>query len=413
MCNIYPGKLTFYCSYPEKMSTMIDMSGLSQRNPDGVVSQKANKRIRNAIDWLLHLSKEKEILYKNSNKKFQFKINFITLTLPSSQLAAYQLPCGKIFYRENLSLFVPAYNVGFGKFIFKNSQGKKGKKQFLDDNYIKKNLLNQFLTELRQQFNVTHYVWRAEAQKNGNLHFHITTSKFIYWKKLRTIWNRILDKTSLIDDYQKKFQHLDFDDYCQLADPFCNKSYRKLYKAFQYGEKTNWRDPNTIDVHSVKKAKNISAYMGKYFAKENELRRHISGKLWRLSYSLSKLKSIAVEVSLDMQNEINFLKKKFKNNLRLYEHASILYTNIIDIFNSIKNSKIISTFRYYRDFVLNIPSFDFPKNEYLFQICNWQLISAQRKKERKLLFEKTKIPLAVPISELFPVKKKELLINFT
>jgi len=412
MVNIYPGKLTFFCQYPEKTSTMIDISGLRHPDPDGVVSQKANKRIRNAIDWLLHLSSDKEVLYKNSKKKFDFKINFLTLTLPSFQIKGYQYPCGKVIETSDIVPFIPAVNIGFGKFVFKTFEDKKGITQVLTDNWIKSNLLNQFLTELRGQFKVTHYVWRAESQQNGNIHFHITTNRFIYWKKLRTIWNRILDKSCLINDYEKKFKGLTFNEYCSIADPHGNKSTKKLAKAYQYGISTDWRDPNTVDIHSVRKVRNISVYMGKYFSKDDEAGRHITGKLWRLSQSLSKLKCIAVEISLSMQSEIDFLKKKFKSSYRTYEHASILYTDIKDIFKSIKNSKLISTFRYYRDFMLNLPSFDFPKNEYLYILCNYQLNQRKGLKltDDNFLFNSEK--LAIPISDMFPKKNKQLQLNF-
>ncbi len=33
-------------------------------------------------------------------------------------------------------------------------------------------MLNRFLEKIRYQYNVKSYLWKAESQKNGNIHFH-------------------------------------------------------------------------------------------------------------------------------------------------------------------------------------------------------------------------------------------------
>ena len=124
------------------------------------MSYKANKRVRLAIDWMVYLSKKKPLYSAEKKNKYQFKLNFITLTLPSKQ---------------------------------KHS-----------DNEIKATLLNQFLIELRHKYKLHNYLWRAESQANGNIHFHVVTDIFVPWRTLRTDWNRIQEKLGYISRYQEK-----------------------------------------------------------------------------------------------------------------------------------------------------------------------------------------------------------------
>jgi hypothetical protein len=62
--------------------------------------------------------------------------------------------------------------------------------------------------------------------------------------------------------------------------------------------------------------------------------------------------------------------------------------------------------------MLNLPSFDFPKNEYLYILCNYQLNQRKGLKltDDNFLFNSEK--LAIPISDMFPKKNKQLQLNF-
>ena len=98
------------------------------------LSWKQAKRIQSYIAWLYYFSKKKEVYCKSTAKKYWFKLNFITLTLSN--------------------------------------------KQFHDDYYILKNLFEPFIRELRTKKKGLLYVWKAEVQDNGNIHFHINTNYF-------------------------------------------------------------------------------------------------------------------------------------------------------------------------------------------------------------------------------------------
>ena len=237
----------------------------------GVLSDKARKRIENACKWMLFLSADKKIYRRAERRWIKFRLCFVTLTLPSAQ----QHP----------------------------------------DRQIKHDLLYQFLDEMRKSYDVNHYVWRAEKQSNGNIHFHIILNKFIPHDQLRIKWNRICDKLGYTTRYQKRMRETirSFADYHRLFK--AQGSYKQLLRRYHVGLATGWRNPNTIDIHSVVKIRNLSAYLCKYLAKNlkteyerpEDIPRHliVEGRLWGLSQSLSKLKNVTTEVTRAISAEID------------------------------------------------------------------------------------------------------------
>lgn len=186
---------------------------LAQNEHNGDVSKKASKNIKNAVNWMLASTKLKRVYRKSDNTHFFFRVAFFTLTLPSKQLHS--------------------------------------------DNEIKNKVLQPFVTYARNKWRMKNYVWRAEAQKNGNVHFHFTTDIFIHHSELNRIWNL------------------------------------QLLKLGYIGGK-----PST-EIHAVKNVNNLGAYLAKYLGKNDESRRKIIGKLWACSESLSVNNTKLV---IDLQN---------------------------------------------------------------------------------------------------------------
>jgi hypothetical protein len=166
-------------------------SGFNQVNGNG--SMATRSKISNAVNWLLFLSDKKKVFVRKLNKYFDFRLTFITLTLSN--------------------------------------------KQFHDDDYIKRNMLAAFIRWMERKHQGVFWLWKAEAQQNGNIHFHITTNVFIHWRTIRHKWNEI-----------------------QLA----------------HGYLTNTDDGNYIgtvnstDVHAVYNVQSIGFYIAKYFTKKND-----------------------------------------------------------------------------------------------------------------------------------------------
>src|SRR3972149_9919788 len=143
----------------------------------------------------------------NSRPHYQKRITFITLTLPSNQIHT--------------------------------------------DNVIKSKCLNQLLIEMSRYHKVEQYIWRAEKQKNGNIHFHILADRYIFWSDIRNRWNRIVNKLGYVDRYkdeQKKFHKDGFQVRQELTGKWTVESSKK---AFIKGKRLNWNDPNSTDIHSI------------------------------------------------------------------------------------------------------------------------------------------------------------------
>jgi hypothetical protein len=334
--SIFPDKLCCWNSFEDIRKKDRNIFGLRENNPNAALSQKGSKSLRTAIAWLCHLAKLQEVNDGRLSRKFKFTLNFITLSLPSPQIKYYQLPCGKLFYGPDFKKFFPAYNLGFGKL-----------KYFYDDKWIKSNLLNQFLTELRQKFKAVNYVWKAETQANGNIHFHITLNRYIYQGDLRVMWNRILDKTDFVTRYSQKFSHMSFEQYYEYRNSLQSVSYKRCLKAWEKGTLENWQNPNSTDVHSVRQIRDIGAYLSKYFIKKNEKRRFVEGFLWRLSYQLSKFKSACTAYGSRIDSELSYLKRIFPKKIREYDWSQIYYIKIKDVFALIPNSLLVKTFSDY------------------------------------------------------------------
>ena len=194
------------------------------------ISNNTFRKLKYACNTLLFLSDEKTNMNFKLGKMFKWRLNFITLTLPAPQ-------------------------------------------NDISDSTLLNNCLTPFLQHIRRKNDVHHYVWKAEPQDNGNLHFHIATDKYIYYENVCRIWNSLLYPTGLIDDYRSKHHN---------------------------------SNPNSTDIHSIKNPGEIYAYFAKYFSKKYKTpRREVKCRKWGCSHSLTYDKKFAFTNS-DVQN--NFFK---------------------------------------------------------------------------------------------------------
>ena len=254
----------------------------------GFLSQKATSRLKNSIKYLFWMAGVFKVQKSGVKAQAYRKISLLTLTLSSQQQHS--------------------------------------------DNYIKSHMLNQFFIELRKYNNNLLYVWRAEKQENGNIHFHILINIFIPLDKLYTIWNRIQDKEGYLLPYIEKHKNLSFIDYCRLYPPATPAQVNTRRKSFLRGQKSNWTNPNSIDIHSLKDVKKSYAYCCKYISK-NELEndqakldsgyitakqfeykkwiKSITGRIWFACEKISQLFSESHIIGPQIESD---LKKIFSDN---------------------------------------------------------------------------------------------------
>lgn len=129
----------------------------------GMISSASRKKLITAIEFLYDATDWKVSLNKKTGTQWKWKLNLITLTLPSPQ---------------NIS-----------------------------DSELRRNYLNHFLIVLQTKFKCGGYIWRMEPQANGNAHFHIVTDVYFPHEALRYTWNKILDKSDFISRFREKNGH--------------------------------------------------------------------------------------------------------------------------------------------------------------------------------------------------------------
>lgn len=161
----------------------IDSSEGLQAMHSGEISTNSARKIRNAVDWLLASAKTKTLYSKKNKRFYNWKTNFLTLTLPT--------------------------------------QGNK------TDIEVKE-ILHSFLILAKHNYGLHSYIWKAEPQQRGAIHFHITTDVFMWKNSVQFEWNRLLRKKGLLNNHE---------------------------------------NPPTIKIHSTYRVKNMAGYLTKYFVK--------------------------------------------------------------------------------------------------------------------------------------------------
>lgn len=195
-----PNSLILYDEWMgDRRQAKMPVFGNKQRKQ---LSSRAAGRMRDAIEWLVASAKRKHVYQAETGKHFYFRVNFITLTLPGVQT--------------------------------------------ITDREVHRNVFDPFMKWWRRQAPGLLYIWKAEVQDNGNLHYHLTTNTYIHYAKLRNAWNN----------------------YCRRAGQF---------------NEDGPADPNSTDVHSVRHVRNLSAYMAKYMTKGDLYKRPL--KRWLKLYA--------------------------------------------------------------------------------------------------------------------------------
>lgn len=292
----------------------------------GQLTEHSRKRLQKCINLLVAIAEPKRILPPMVKKAFTFKVNFVTLTLPSAQ-------------------------------------------GVVSDKDIKKTCLDPWIKAMKRKHQLKSYVWRAERQFNGNIHFHITTDTYIPQDDLRNDWNRQLSKFHFIDDFRAKHQY---------------------------------STPNSTDVHAVWKISNIAGYMVKYMSKDPETHlkevnakrlakgkdliipeNHefrsvpgqpswdtpIDGKVWDCSQNLKAKDRCETEADTEIRQEVNELVQKRSLRFVNTDHCTIIFAGGFSM-ETILEGYLLQIYR-----------------DYLYRVKNYDTLQIQRKeqKERDLL----------------------------
>ena len=178
----------------------------------GIMTDGARKRLSKAIQLLLMSAKTQQVFNQDSRKWQSHRLSFITLTMPNVEKAK-------------------------------------------DSKFTHKYLLQPMLRVLRRRYFLNMYVWKSELQNNGSVHYHITSDCFIEFSKLRSEWNKILERNGLLEEFQKEYNH---------------------------------KNPNSVDVRKVRNDKDLDRYLMKYVMKEESQKASLKSKVWDCSKNLKE-----------------------------------------------------------------------------------------------------------------------------
>lgn len=219
-CSINNSSFVFYNKITKKSSNRVikdkSVLNLSKSYKSTALSDKAKKQINKIVyHWAncVELNQNQKLIDKKIKRR---SLSMLTLTLPS-----YQVVSDKECNSKYLSPFI--------------------------------NRLKKFKPDI-------HYLWVAEKQKNGSIHYHIILDLFVSKLWIREIWNRVL----------------------------CNGPEFKAYV-----DKFNKKCPPTTEIDTLKKIKNACAYITKYITKI-DTKQEINCKKWDCDSRLLVLSKVVL-----------------------------------------------------------------------------------------------------------------------
>ena len=131
----------------------------------------------------------------------------------------------------------------------------------VEHNFAKRELLMRFIDQLKLNYGVKHYFWRAELQQNSQIHFHLIVDHYIPKFKVQHDWNKLV------------YHALGFSEF------FTEKQFLKF--------------PST-HLKGVDDVKNFVQYVTKYCTKIDE-NGVVSGRLWGCSDALREIKNFEID----------------------------------------------------------------------------------------------------------------------
>lgn len=223
----------------------------------GFVTPALKKRMQKAITILLQSTPYKYQTHPVSGRTVAHKISFITLTTPKHE----------------------------------NSYSAK---------WCHKNLLEPLLRVLRLRYGMKSYIWKVELQNNKQIHYHITTEIMINHTALRNIWNGLLNKFGMLEDFYLEYGH---------------------------------RNPNSTDIHAVHKINNIEAYLVKYICKEYQNEDKLDAKIWDCSMNLKKASYFKTALDFSTHQVIRQLQTARQVATHYFEKAVFLDFKTTDYYS--------------------------------------------------------------------------------
>jgi hypothetical protein len=251
---------------------------------EGKISKVAARKIGRAVDYLTYLVPKKKYFQAPHGGSGNYFLTFITITLSSKQIHG--------------------------------------------DNEIKRSILEPFLNELRKRYKVRSYIWRAERQENGNIHFHILADRFIWWNDLRNSWNYFQERLGYVSRYRDAMREFFREGFRPSQNSQDKRSISEQYNAWRKNVQTDWASPNSTDIHSLKTIVSVRNYVRKYITKDDD-QDPIKGRLWGCSGNLSNLSGAVEFASGSVSEDLNKLMKAPGVKIYKSDYFTVIYFDML------------------------------------------------------------------------------------
>ena len=108
---------------------------------------------------------------------------------------------------------------------------------------------------MKRKQGLNDYLWKAELQQNGQLHYHIGTSTYLPQNIVRWKWNKDCKSAGLLDAFAHKYGHF---------------------------------NPPSTEVKSIIHVQDAKSYIAKEFAKKETRIQQVGGKVWDCNEELKR-----------------------------------------------------------------------------------------------------------------------------
>lgn len=179
--------------------------------------------------------------------------------------------------------------------------------------FCHKHLLEPLLRKLRREHGMKSYIWKVELQANKQIHYHITADIVINHTTLRDIWNNLLRKYDMLQQFKLKYGH---------------------------------DNPNSTDIHKVYHVRNLEAYLVKYICKEYQNEDKLDAKIWDASQNIKSADYFKTELDFPFHQYIRSLQETLMVNTSYFEKAIFLDFKTTDYYTFFSDNIINEFFKH-------------------------------------------------------------------
>ena len=190
-------------------------------------------------------------------------------------------------------------------------------------------MLNKFLTATKKQIGAYNYVWVAERQENGRIHFHMVVDHRLDINYVNSLW--------IIQQYNAGVMHDAANKKLMLE---AGLTFKQLHKQGEKGHKLAHKYLNPVDIIKVNSIDGVSAYLTNYVIK-NETK--MSCAIWHCNRNVSKLftKQLISRAAFDKSSD-GKLNQITSRKGKVYENKTFVHK--YGMINTIYNKKYFNSF---------------------------------------------------------------------